>query len=108
MLHSSLRRTFAWFAPCAVLLGVVSVDAKGQDDPRPLSVERIYGSGECSAEGFGPVRWLADGGYTVLERDDDGRSEIARYEPETGARTVLVSADSLTPEDASRSIPTAD
>lgn len=108
MLHSSLRRTVASLALCPVLLGVVSVDAKGQDDPRPLSVERIYGSGEFSAEGFGPVRWLADGGYTVLERDDDGQSEIARYDPGTGARTVLVSAASLTPEGASRSIPIAD
>ena len=108
MLHLSLRRTFASLALCPVLLGVVSVEAQGQDGSRPLSVERIYGSGEFSAEGFGPVRWLADGGYTVLERDDDGQSEIARYDPGTGARTVLVSASSLTPEGASRSIPIAD
>ncbi|MAB72375.1 MAG: S9 family peptidase [Planctomycetaceae bacterium] len=108
MLHPSLRRNFAWLALVLVLLGFASVDAWGQDEPRPLSVERIYGSGEFSAEGFGPVRWLEDGGYTVLERDDDGQSEIARYDPVTGRRTVLVPAASLTPEGASRSIPIAD
>ena len=108
MLESRHRFLAAWLAVVPVLLGVVSGDARGQDPSGPLTVERIYGSGEFSAEGFGPVRWLEDGGYTVLERDDDGQSEIARYDPETGRRTVLVPAASLTPAGASRSIPIAD
>lgn len=103
-----LHRPLAWLVLLPALAGFGSSEATGQDEPRPLSVERIYGSGEFSAAGFGPVRWLEDGGYTVLERDEDGQSEIARYDPGTGERTVLVAAASLTPAGSARSLPIAD
>ena len=78
------------------------------DGDEPLTIDRIYGSGEFSAQGFGPVRWLEDGGYTALERDDDGQPILARYEPETGERTVLVPAARLTPDGSERALSVAD
>ena len=74
----------------------------------PLTIDRIYSTSDFSARGFGPVRWLEDGGYTALERDDDGQPILARYEPATGERTVLVPAAMLTPAESDRAISVAD
>ncbi|MBU4255171.1 MAG: DPP IV N-terminal domain-containing protein, partial [Acidobacteria bacterium] len=74
--------------------------ASKSEDPSRLSLERIYQSNEFDAERFGPARWLEDGsGYTILEdsESDAGGREIIRYDPETGGRSVLVSADRLVP-----------
>jgi len=65
-----------------------------------LTLERIFSSGEFSSEYFGPVRWLEnEAGYTTLEENEKGGRDIVKYEPESGKRTVLVSADKLIPED---------
>lgn len=85
-----------------------STPAPAQEAGAPLTIERIYGSGEFGAEGFGPVRWLEDGGYTALERDESGQNLIARYDPESGQRTVLIDAAALTPEGADRALAVSD
>lgn len=79
-----------------------------QETDPGLSVERIYGSGEFRAAGFGPVRWLEDGGYTVLEQDANGENQIVRVDPETGERSVLVPAWELRPEGSEQALPIAD
>jgi dipeptidyl-peptidase-4 len=69
-----------------------------QPDPALLTVSRIFGSPEFRPEFFGPARWLDRGSYTTLEAAAGGKGqEIARYDAASGARTVLVSAASLTP-----------
>ena len=77
---------------------------------KPLSVERIYKEGEFTSQWLGRIRWLADGsGYTAVEKsattkaDKDGKEqsigkEIVFYDPNTLVRTVLISAQQLTPE----------
>lgn len=59
----------------------------------------VYASNMFSAKSFPTTRWLADGsGYTTLEAAADGGRDIVRYHPESGERTVLVTAAQLTPE----------
>jgi dipeptidyl-peptidase-4 len=76
----------------------------------PLTVERIYKDAEFSAQWLGRIRWLADGsGYTAVEesattssdKDDEEQSigkDIVFYDPNTLVRTVLISAEQLTPK----------
>ncbi len=71
-------------------------------DPSVLTLARLYSSPEFFGERFGPARWLADGGgYTTLEPAADGRGrDVVRYDPATGARTVMVPAARLVPPGA--------
>jgi dipeptidyl-peptidase 4 len=69
-----------------------------QPGNKPLTLDRIFGSGEFRSESFGPARWLNDGSaYTTLEASasNKGAREIIRYEAATGTRSVLISAASL-------------
>jgi dipeptidyl-peptidase-4 len=70
-----------------------------QPAPAPLSVERIM-RGEFGAERFGPARWLENGAaYTTVEPSatvKDGY-DLARYDSANGQRSLLVTAEQLTP-----------
>jgi dipeptidyl-peptidase-4 len=73
----------------------------GQSESRLVTLETLS---SFQAKRLGPVQWQADGkGYLVLEPSPNRKDvpEIARYEATTGAKTVLVSADTLTPPGAS-------
>ena len=70
-----------------------------------LSLERIFSSGDFQGERFGPARWLEDGsGYTTVESSDaiEGGQDIVRYDPATGEREIMISAQRLVPAGASR------
>jgi dipeptidyl-peptidase-4 len=98
----------------AVVLAVVlwlPVSGAAQDpDPSLLTVKRIYGSGEFSAQPFGPSRWLGEGSaYTTLERASGGPgTDIVRYDVERGTREVLVPASRLVPPGDSMSLEVED
>lgn len=66
-----------------------------------LSLERLHATRDFATQGFGPARWLADGGYTTLEPSKAAGAglDVVRYDPESGERSVLVSADTLTAAD---------
>lgn len=92
--------TFRPFLTALAFVCAVSIRTEAQQpDSSLLTVERIYASAEFAPERFGPARWLEDGkAYTTLERASTGRGrDIVRYDTETGARTILVSAQALTP-----------
>ncbi|MCK7459706.1 S9 family peptidase [Idiomarina aminovorans] len=75
-----------------------------------LTPEKIFASDTFSLDRPAPTRWLEDGsGYTTLEQSDstDGR-DIVRYHPETNERTVLVSAEQLTPKGEKAALDIAD
>ncbi|MTJ02652.1 S9 family peptidase [Idiomarina piscisalsi] len=75
-----------------------------------LTPEKIFASDTFNVERPAPTRWLEDGsGYTTLEKSDsaDGR-DIVRYHPETNERTVLVSAEQLTPKGKDKALDIAD
>jgi dipeptidyl-peptidase-4 len=75
-----------------------------------LTPEKIFASDTFNVERPAPTRWLEDGsGYTTLEesKSANGR-DIVRYHPETNERTVLVSAEQLTPNGEDKALHIAD
>ena len=66
-----------------------------------LTLEANYKDDVYETNSFGPARWLEDGsGYTTLESSGDtlDSKEIIQYNPKTGKRRILVSAERLIPE----------
>ena len=66
-------------------------------DPSLLTVDSIF---TYRTKSLGPVRWTADGrGYLALEPSPTKKDfvDIVRYDVTTGNRTILVSAEKLTP-----------
>jgi len=81
------------------------LEAQKATDTSLLTLERIFSSDELAPESFGPVRWLENGKrYTVLEdsKSHQGKKDIIQYDPASGSRQVLVSADMLIPADGSQ------
>lgn len=75
-----------------------------------LTPEKIFSSDTFSIDRPAPTRWLEDGsGYTTLEKSESGKGrDIVRYHPETNERTVLVSAEQLTPSGKDQALGIAD
>lgn len=74
--------------------------ATQQAAPGLLSLDTIF---SYAPRSLGEVRWQANGsGYLALEPSAAGKGgmDIVRYDAATGARTVFVSADKLTPPNA--------
>jgi dipeptidyl-peptidase-4 len=72
-----------------------------QSDPTLLTLDTLL---TYRAKALGQVQWQADGkGYLKLEPSPDKKDvvEIVRYDAASGERTMLVSADKLTPKGAS-------
>jgi len=79
-----------------ILLFLVPVIAQ-QPDPSLLTVDSIF---TYRTRSLGPVRWQEDGsGYLALEPSPTKKDavDIVRYDATSGARTVKVSAEKLTP-----------
>src|ERR1051325_3235917 len=70
-------------------------------------LRRIFASRDFAGGGFGGARWI-EGGAASLALEPSalapGSVDIVRYETATGARTVLVSARTLTPPNARESL----
>ena len=93
---------------CSNLGGQSTADSDKADvtGVSQLTAEKIFASDTFSIDRPAPTRWLEDGsGYTTLEQSNsaDGR-DIVRYHPETNERTVLVSAEQLTPKGRSKAL----
>lgn len=75
-----------------------------------LTPEKIFASDTFNVERPAPTRWLEDGsGYTTLEESESAKGrDIVRYHPETNERTVLVSAEQLTPNGEDKALHIAD
>ncbi|HEU4389883.1 MAG TPA: DPP IV N-terminal domain-containing protein [Blastocatellia bacterium] len=89
---------------CLLLLILAATPLFGQQAAKPesrlVTLETLF---DFKAKTLGPVRWQADGkGYLVLEPSQNQKEimEVVRYDAVTGARTVLISADKLTPQGA--------
>src|SRR5215211_9310102 len=80
------------------LLLIIPVFA--QQDPSLLTIDSLF---TYRTRSLGPVQWQTDGsGYLALEPSPTkkGSVDIVRYDANTGARTVKVSAEKLTPSGA--------
>ncbi len=85
-----------------LLLLAMSFASVAQNANPQLTLENIYADRAFRQKGFGPVRWMKDSkGYSTVESNrESGGNEIIRYDAQTGARTILVSAKDLTPTGA--------
>ena len=89
----------------ALMVGLLAlfVSVPGMAQPVPgegaLTLEELFSTSTFFGERFGPARWLEGGrGYTTLEAPANRQGhDIVRYDPETGAREVLVPAWRLIP-----------
>ena len=82
-------------------------------DLSKLTLERIFASPEFAARGYGHTlaRWLDDGSaYTMFELSTvfSNANDIVRFDPVTGAGTVIVPAFRLVPAGASRPLDVED
>jgi dipeptidyl-peptidase-4 len=75
-----------------LLLGVL-VPVWPASEEFSQQLKRIFNGRAFTAKRFGPARWIENGaGYSTVEG-----SELIRYDTATGKRSVLVSAQQLTP-----------
>ena len=83
------------------LILILSLAAWSQES---LKLEDIYSNRTYNAKRYGPVRWMKDNnGYSTLEKNNKvGGVDIIRYEAKSGSRSVLVSAEKLTPPGESK------
>lgn len=75
-----------------------------------LQLNYIYKNSIYGQKGFGPVRWMKDNkGYSTLEANNEiGGRDIVKYDAKSGARSVLVSAAQLIPQDKKEPITISD
>ena len=86
----------------ALLAGALSlpVALAGQRQESELTLERIHGSDDFSAEAFSG-EWMADGrSWVAIERDEDEATSLVRTEAESGDTEMLVAASELVPPGA--------
>jgi len=91
------RRIRFLIIPVFLLLLLVPAVAQ---DPSLLTVDSLF---SYRTRSLGPVQWQSDGsGYLALEPSPTKKDfvDIVRYDVSTGARTVKVSAEKLTPAGA--------
>lgn len=106
-LHSSrstiARVTAAWLI---ALLLTAAAELEAQQ-AEPLTLDRLFASGEFSGERPGQFRWLEEGGYTTLEPSEtvQGGRDIVRHDPATGNQEVMVSASLMVSEGSDQPIP---
>jgi dipeptidyl-peptidase-4 len=91
---------FSVFILIGFVVSTIIVEAQ-EKNRNVLTLERIYRDNEFSLKRFGPARWLEDcSGYTTLEESDafPMAMDIIKYDPESGMRSILVSAGQLIPK----------
>ena len=72
----------------AVLAAALALAVPAYAQVPELTVESIYGFQDFNAEQI-QVRWMEDGRhYTVIEEDDQGRTDLYRIEIASGTRQL--------------------
>jgi len=87
-----------------LLLGVLPVTVlsllpqalwAGEEDPATLTFDRVFKSGEFSAQSYGGTRWREEtGDYIMLKGSEEtrGGQDIVVFNPETGQKAILIPA----------------
>ncbi|MCP5046803.1 MAG: S9 family peptidase [bacterium] len=87
------------FTVLAISVFPLSAEKNTNPDPSQLTLERIFTSQEFTPKRFGPARWLKHKtGYTTLEDSATKGTDIIRYDPKSGNRTIEVPASDLIPK----------
>ncbi len=101
ILRSSAYRLILLSALLLCQIAGVAQTTAPAADPSRLTVERIFATGEFQPSGFGGFRWLKDGNsFARLEPSAavKGSMDLVRYQIDTNARDILLSADKLVPK----------
>jgi dipeptidyl-peptidase-4 len=79
-------------------------------EPEPLTLDRIFASGEFFPSGMGQARWRDGSTYTLLDRSQatPDAEDIVQVDARTGERKVLVPAVHLRPAGTDRPLDLAD
>lgn len=75
------------------------------DGAQKLSLEQIFSSSDLAAKGYGPVVWDSSGSsYTLLDpsKTVQDAQDVVRYDCASGARTIVLRAERLTPQGSSK------
>ncbi len=94
-----MTRSFRIALILAIALPCSQLIAAENEDPRRLTVQRIFGAHEFEPEHVS-VRWMGpEHGYSTLEPSAGplGGRDIVRHDPKTAAKEVMVSAELLVP-----------
>lgn len=95
------RRSALIILSLLMVLPVQAQQTARRAEPDKLSLETMF---SYSARSLGEFNWLPDGGgYLALEPAGEGKEalDIARYDVQSGARTILLRAADLIPPGAS-------
>ncbi len=83
-------------------IGIVTNLSFGQEKVNPvLDNTRLYASREFATDRVGEIKWLnAQDAYTIIEKSNsiENTFDIAQYDAKTGARSILVKAENLVPQ----------
>lgn len=96
-----MRRILPLLLTLLIAVPLFAQQASRQTDPSLLSLDTIF---SYRPRALGWHQWQADGsGYLMLEPAAAGKDavDIVRYDAASGAKTILVSAQKLTPPGAS-------
>jgi dipeptidyl-peptidase-4 len=107
---SNLVRHYFFLVIILFLLPLTLPAQVATEDISQLTLERIYSSNEFQAEGIGSLKWLEDGtGFTRVEPAPNGQGlQIVQYLLPGGKRSVVVTADQLTPHGRETSLEVQD
>ncbi len=70
-------------------------------NPGRLTIDRIFSSGEFRQEFQAPISWIEQGdSYVIIEANDQGYSELVKYNSASATAGILLSSQQLTPAGA--------
>ncbi|SFU52687.1 dipeptidyl-peptidase-4 [Pustulibacterium marinum] len=79
---------------CAFVLCLSTIYA--QENTSLLTLDRIFNSGEFSADYQRPIFWIEDGdAFVTIESDANGNDELIKYESKSYTKSSYLSADKL-------------
>ncbi len=93
-----MKNIYASIGILLLFLSSTQLYAQTDQDPRFLTLERIYASPEFSQERLQPIQWIESGSaYVTVERTKSGAPELARWDSKTLEKSVFIPAEALSP-----------
>ncbi len=90
----------------ALIAGLQAVAQEA--NPAQLTLDRIFNSGEFSADHARSISWINDGDAFITIEAADGNDQLIKYESKSNERSVFLSAAALTPKNAEQALQVAD
>ncbi len=96
------NRLFIWLLFIAIYPGLLNAQEKSSS---LLTLDRIYASGEFRMDYLQPLQWIESGNaYVRVERDENGKQELVRYETASSKRNIIIKNEWLIPNGPEKAI----